>query len=558
MPPITPRTTGQAGGFDSQFGVQIPRSTPPLMAVVLTGPFDPDTGYPWMELRLDPFGGGFVVPDLPLTGNLAYDISGNTSLQAGQRCLMAIDRNQIGYQLWVALAVPASGSGSGSGSYCDDAVPTVTLTPTGTQLSIAVPSLDIGTDSGGRPTLVTCSTATTAIGPFNSANPGGSSQVVVKSVCPVYTELCYTDCSGTPQTMQVVTALRNFRTFIVTTAGGPTGCLLSELDACCGSGSGSGNPEKCTHSAHACPHGMSTQLQLFSSPAGVDTILYYDTTQGDGNGSRFLSADLIYELVYDPELRTWVLTNLDTGFVWLAPQNVWDCTGPNGFAAVDPSDFTSFGTVPIFNCVDAGYICQDGTCYGMPEAESDYTNLGDCLAACEPLRYSCLSGVCSEDPAGEFTDPALCALICDAPVSPPVSPTSPCLAAFLTQEGLTTLPETLYIRFLSGWTTIAGTCNDMVMYAVQFNYGTGNWVSTEMVGGQARAIVGCSDDGMGTYYLSVGVLDDNGCSAGATLAVTPGYTDGGIILGTAGIDMSGNTLPLCACKGSATATVTIS
>lgn len=103
-----------AGALDVQFGRPSYLNPPQTWVVQLTSSYGgAGTGYSWTELRLDPDSGAYVAPGIPLTGNLAFEATGDTALESGDICLMAIDRDQKGYVLWTSGAGVGSGSGSG-------------------------------------------------------------------------------------------------------------------------------------------------------------------------------------------------------------------------------------------------------------------------------------------------------------------------------------------------------------------------------------------------------------------------------------------------------------
>lgn len=110
---MRPRNLGSpAGGIDSQFGSFNPRTVPIDLLVTLTSTYDADTGYSWSELR-GRRGVGAVVPDLPQSGDQAYEFTGRVDLQPGTLCRAFMDRDQTIY--WLLVLEEGGGSGSGLG-----------------------------------------------------------------------------------------------------------------------------------------------------------------------------------------------------------------------------------------------------------------------------------------------------------------------------------------------------------------------------------------------------------------------------------------------------------
>lgn len=110
---------GTAGALDTQFGSNTPRTVPTGFIVKTTSAYDATTGYSWTELRSAP-GAGYAAPDLPLTGDQAYDISGNTTIPIGTICQLTVDRDQTCYALTVsASSGPNAGAAVGGCGWVD-------------------------------------------------------------------------------------------------------------------------------------------------------------------------------------------------------------------------------------------------------------------------------------------------------------------------------------------------------------------------------------------------------------------------------------------------------
>lgn len=186
------RASTPAGGYNTQFGVSSVSALPPLIAVELTSTYNTATGYSWIELRGSP-GVGFAAPTFALTGNNAYDITGDTTLTVGTRCVMSIDRDQTTYLLWFPVSTSggdgsgsggSGGSGSGSGGDgCDAAVSPITFDcSTGTRTA-TITTLGIGRD-GNQLVLTECETTTAELGPCSPVTPDGTTLPVATQVCP--------------------------------------------------------------------------------------------------------------------------------------------------------------------------------------------------------------------------------------------------------------------------------------------------------------------------------------------------------------------------------------
>lgn len=344
------KITAPAGMIDHQFGTTSLRSLPPLIVVELTSTYSASTGYSWTELRSVP-GTGLVTPDNPLTGDLAYDITGNTNLTPGTRCAMSIDRDQTTYVLWFVVGFgPNGGGGSGSGGSgsggsgsggdvpgCGDAITTVDVTCAAGVQSITVKTIGIGFD-GNDLVVEECSADTAVLGPCSPLTPGGTTVPVTTRVCPVFTTLSYLDHDAVPQTIEVVTGIVVERRLAVVPIADVTGCITDDT-ACCegsgsGSGSGSGDPE-CVDTCSACPDTTSREWELYFDGVYRAT-LYHVAEPGDGNYCRYASGDLVWDLRYDFETSTWVLTKnigTETEAVWV--DTGWDCApdpvGPGNF-----------------------------------------------------------------------------------------------------------------------------------------------------------------------------------------------------------------------------------
>ncbi len=110
---------GTAGALDTQFGSNTPRTVPTGFIVKTTSVYDATTGYSWTELRSAP-GAGYAVPDLPLTGDQAYDVGGNTTIPIGTICQLTVDRDQTCYALTVsASSGPNAGAAVGGCGWVD-------------------------------------------------------------------------------------------------------------------------------------------------------------------------------------------------------------------------------------------------------------------------------------------------------------------------------------------------------------------------------------------------------------------------------------------------------
>jgi hypothetical protein len=289
-----------------------------------------------------------------------------------------------------------SGGSGTSDDGCGRAVATATFENTDGVLKLTAKRLDVANDNG-RLILKECDTSTTqyTVGPRSPTTPGGTTTTVVNQVCPVFTTLNYTDADGNPASIRVVTSVKAKRKVLVAAiVDDPGGCIESDVDACCGGGSGSGDPEKCVSGIAECPDGTSAQLTLsFGDGSGDITTLYHVRDPDDGNDARYLSQDGTWDLRFDTTQHTYLLTNLDTGFVWFAG-DAWECGGANILTPVDPTQ-PVLQTDPVFDCTHGvGYVCVDGTCYEVPESLADFASLHECEAAC-PEGSGSGSGSCT-------------------------------------------------------------------------------------------------------------------------------------------------------------------
>ncbi len=205
------RTVAPAGMADKTFGTQSLRQLPPLFVVELTSGFSATTGYSWQELRGTP-GTGFTVATNGLAGQFAYDISGDTTLTAGTRCAMAIDRDQTTFALWFCLSTSGgggggsgsggsgSGSGSGSGDGCNEAQEVVTFECSNGRRIATTWALGVGRD-GNQIVLTQCEDTATDLGPCSPDNPAGTTLPVAIKVCPVYADCVTVTTADSPYTI---------------------------------------------------------------------------------------------------------------------------------------------------------------------------------------------------------------------------------------------------------------------------------------------------------------------------------------------------------------------
>lgn len=407
------KITAPAGMIDHQFGTTSLRSLPPLIVVELTSTYSASTGYSWTELRSVP-GTGLVTPDNPLTGDLAYDITGNTNLTPGTRCAMSIDRDQTTYVLWFVVGFgPNGGGGSGSGGSgsggsgsggdvpgCGDAVPTVDVECTNGAKVITVRSIGIGFD-GNNLVVEECSSDSAVLGPCSPTNPAGTTIPAVTSVCPTKTtltgELLQAILDG-DVTLDVVTGLTAQRRLVVVPIADVQGCIEDPEECCSGSGSGgSGSTDpQCVTTCDQCPDAMSREWEIYFSNQYRAT-LYHVTEPDDGNYCRFVSDDLRYDLRYDYDAEVWVLTKdigTETETVWV--DSGWRCAPPDtpgeGNFMVSAEGDIDAELRPVYECGDQPptmYACSEGsgTCYEDPAGE--YETLAECLAACSPVAGCC-------------------------------------------------------------------------------------------------------------------------------------------------------------------------
>lgn len=359
------RIVGQAGSIDTQFGTVIPRTIPIDFTVVLTSTFSGTTGYSWIELRGVP-GTGFVIPTIALSGDLAYDPSGNTALIPGTICKMWMDRDQTIYGIQPILNTSGggSGSGSGSGSGCDAAVNTVTFECVEGRKVASSRTIGINLVNN-QLVLSECETVETDIGLCSPVTPDGTTVPVVITVCPTFTTLNYLDHDSNPQTLEVVTAITIERKLItVPIAEDVLACVVNPTD-CCGSGSGSGPCDdvvgECTSACGACGS-MSTRWEFVSDEISIPVCKL--ASPNDGNECRFVSPDLLWELKYveGEESSLWQLVNLVTGAFYFIDAEEWDCSGDNILEALGGGDPVTM--TPVYDCgapaINSATIGTDG------------------------------------------------------------------------------------------------------------------------------------------------------------------------------------------------------
>jgi hypothetical protein len=344
-----PNAFDTAGAFDRLFGKDVSRSVPTGLVVQLTSTYNPASGYSWVEFR-SARGIGFTQSALPLRGDQAYDINGNTSWPVGAMGTLTIDRDQTCYVLTVLLTV-----GSGSGSYCAAPTPTAQVACSNGSKILTVYDLDI-TSSGARLELTECSSTEFNIGPCSQDNPEGSTIVVTTSVCPIYSTIEYLNWSSQPVSIQVVTGIQVQRqAIVVPVVNALVGCSTN-MTTCCesgsGSGSGSGTVTNLISTCIACST-MSSEWELIPPDGSGPYILIYQSNTDDGNTCTFWSSDLQWELYYDIQTASWVLYNYNTDSLWALSSALWQCCSSNALSS-ETSGTGSAIVIPVFSCGSSG------------------------------------------------------------------------------------------------------------------------------------------------------------------------------------------------------------
>ncbi len=91
-----------------------------------------------------------------------------------------------------------------------------------------------------------------------------------------------------------------------------------------------------------------------------------------------MSADLVWDMYYDPATNYWFLVNYDTEDVWFLYAPDWQCLDPNTLhidgAGVDAT------VSPAEPCTS--WNCEDGTCVEVAGTDGEYPTESECLLAC--------------------------------------------------------------------------------------------------------------------------------------------------------------------------------
>lgn len=215
--------------------------------------------------------------------------------------------------------------GSGSGNGFDP----ISITCVDGSRTLTSQSFSIGIENN-QLVIQSCDSTDTPLGPCSPVTPNGTLIPIVQKVCPIFTTICYTDCNGDPQTIDVVTSINIERILSVVPIADVTGCIEDD-DTCCGSGSGSGGSPivECIVLCPQCPAGATSVWEL--SGVSLETIaLIYVFNPNDGNLCRWLSTDLNWDLRYESSEGLWILTNLSNGDMWYESPSIWKCDGPVG------------------------------------------------------------------------------------------------------------------------------------------------------------------------------------------------------------------------------------